>query len=224
MKNRSTKEENKNSFIIILSALVLASILLLLLVATGATQKADEEMLVRILSLRTPLWNEVFQVITQMGSYWFVAIMMAAGAILLFRMIDWRTSAVYVTLVGAGSGLSELLKLLIARPRPALLLNLSGEGYSYPSAHTMAAICCYLGLAWFISRKYRSRPLRWAMLTVAGAVVSLVGFSRMYLGWHYPTDVLGSVIMGLSLLFLSDFMFRRLKKSVRGTGFEPANH
>lgn len=183
-----------------LAMLALASAMLLISVATGVTQELDDGALLSIYGMRTPFWNRAFQAITFLGSYPAVILIGSVAALLLWKSRAARFAAAYLSLVAAGACLSEVMKLAVARPRPDLLMDLAGEGYSYPSAHTMAAVTCLLGLALFWPRGRGGKPARMAFASAAGALVGLVGFSRLYLGWHYPTDVLGSILMGASLI------------------------
>ncbi len=92
------------------------------------------------------------------------------------------------------------LKNIYARPRPAVPL-IEETGYSYPSGHAMVGVVFYLSLAWAISRGKR-RSLRILIPLGAAFLALLIGLSRIYLGVHYPTDVLGGFAAGLGWLCL----------------------
>ncbi|MDO7854374.1 phosphatase PAP2 family protein [Hymenobacter convexus] len=129
--------------------------------------------------------------------------------------------------VGGAMGLNLLVKVLFARPRPALWVSLKPAFYySFPSGHAMGAAAVVTALG-FLLWKHPGRWLAWAL----GPLFALgVGWSRMYLGVHYPSDVLagwtGSVgwVAGLHLLFSPEFhelrrlwreaLHRRLPKMV----------
>ena len=110
--------------------------------------------------------------------------------------------------VGGAMGLNLLVKLLFARPRPTLWLSIKpAYYYSFPSGHAMgaAAVVAALGFLWW---QHRGQGLAWAL----GLLFALgVGWSRMYLGVHYPSDVLagwtGSVgwVAALHMLFSPAF-------------------
>ncbi len=92
------------------------------------------------------------------------------------------------------------LKSIYARPRPAVPL-IEEQGYSYPSGHAMVGLVFYLALAWALSRGKRRS---WRIVILAGGafLALLIGLSRIYLGVHYPTDVLGGFAAGLGWLCL----------------------
>ena len=99
---------------------------------------------------------------------------------------------VLVTLLNAG------LKLLIARPRPDEAIRLVAEsGYSFPSGHSMAAMAFFGLIIWLVWRYERDRRQRLLLCTAFSIVVLAVGFSRIYLGVHYASDVIGGFCASL---------------------------
>ena len=95
------------------------------------------------------------------------------------------------------------LKEVFARPRPQVLTRLVVErGFSFPSGHSMAAIAFYGFVIYVVRRStmHKSRKTVWSMLLAS--VILLIGFSRVYLGVHYPTDVLAGYLVGGSYLIV----------------------
>lgn len=125
-------------------------------------------------------------------------LVLVAAGVFLYR--GWRRGAllVIVTLVGAML-LDVGLKLLFARARPRAFFDYypSPESYSFPSGHALFAVCFFGGLAVLLTHRLRSRALQAAVWLVALLVVLLIGASRVYLGVHYPTDVLGGFAVGV---------------------------
>ena len=90
------------------------------------------------------------------------------------------------------------LKLAFHRARPEPFFGLSlPSGYSFPSGHAMATLIFYGTLAALLTPRLTSRAVRWLLWLAAGALAAAIGFSRVYLGVHYPTDVLGGYLAGL---------------------------
>ena len=125
-------------------------------------------------------------------------------ALLAFRA---RREAVVLGLVAAAGHLFKAsLKYGIGRPRPTpeLVNVLSHPGdYSFPSGHTVHYVV-FLGFLWFLTfALVRPRLLRWPLLGLLGSLVLLVGLSRVYLGAHWASDVLGGYLLGGALLTLA---------------------
>ena len=97
-----------------------------------------------------------------------------------------------------GGTIAELiLKRFFRRERPRLLAHLENvTSTSFPSGHSMASSSLYVTLAFVASRSRRLRKRRAALLAGAGAFATLIGTTRVYLGVHWPTDVLGGLSLG----------------------------
>jgi undecaprenyl-diphosphatase len=156
--------------------------------------------------LRTPALDAAMHAITWGGSLWLLGPLTALALVWLTARGTPRPGIfLAVSLLGA-SAVSHLAKLALARPRPALFppdfpLPLD---WSYPSAHTMQAFA--LAAAWLLLSRSR-HPVRVAVLLL-GAL--LVGFSRIYLQVHYPSDVIAGMLAAvLWVAGLHHWMFRR---------------
>ena len=97
--------------------------------------------------------------------------------------------------------LNVALKALIARPRPEGFRLVEETGFSFPSGHSMAAMAFFGLLVWFAWHYVQSRPRRIALCVALGFVIAMIGLSRVYLGVHYASDVVGGFCV--SLLWLA---------------------
>ncbi|TRZ89096.1 phosphatase PAP2 family protein [bacterium] len=147
--------------------------------------------------------STLMQIITDLGSaYWVTGVTVLTAIILLWKRCWYRLLALVLVIPG-GMALAILLKIAFHRSRPSFNDSISiFRGFSFPSGHTMAAMLLYGVLAVFAVIALKS--WRWRVGTVIGAIVMvlLVGFSRMYLGAHYLSDVLGATVAGLAWLVL----------------------
>jgi undecaprenyl-diphosphatase len=170
----------------------------------GETHSVDEVIL---LALRDPTdlsnpigphWVEaMFRDLTSLGSPSVLALVTIAAVIYLW--IDRKPgAALFVALAVAGGAVLEtLLKLGFARPRPELVsLLVDVNSFSFPSGHATMATITYLTLGVLLARVQERRRMKLYLLAVATFLALLVGFTRVYLGVHWPTDVLAGWCVG----------------------------
>jgi membrane-associated phospholipid phosphatase len=123
---------------------------------------------------------------------------LAAAAVFLVR--GWRRGALLVLVTLTGGGLLDLgLKVLFARARPEAFFDYypAPTSFSFPSGHALTATCFFGGIAVLVSHRMESRIGQILVWLVAIALALLVGISRIYLGVHYPTDVIGGFAVGI---------------------------
>lgn len=135
-------------------------------------------------------------------------------ALALFLFLGWRHAAGWLTVSMAGAlALDVALKYAFHRPRPQPFFGAQLHSYSFPSGHALCSFCFYAVLAGLIADRVRSFPLRIAVGIVAAALVIAIGISRIYLGMHYPSDViagyLAAAVWVATLLFLDRWRVRR---------------
>ena len=151
-----------------------------------------------------PLWvEEAMRDITALGSA-SVLILITAGVVLYLLLTGRRSAALLVFVsVAGGQVLSSLLKLGIDRPRPELVSHLA-EVYtmSFPSGHAMLSAVTYLTLGALLARIEKRRATKIYVLSVAVLITVLVGASRVYLGVHWPSDVLAGWCAGFAWAML----------------------
>ena len=163
-------------------------------------------------SIRFPFLDRVMQAFTFLGEE---TVFMVLALILFWCFDKWKG---YYLLSASflGTILSQSLKLICRVPRPWVKdpgftvvesAKAGATGYSFPSGHTQGATCSFGGIARMTKRTW----LRWAM---AGLIV-LIGFSRMYLGAHYPSDVGVGLLVGLAVVLILYPILQRAKDNVR---------
>jgi undecaprenyl-diphosphatase len=145
-----------------------------------------------------PSWLElVFLDITSLGGATVLSLMTAA--VIGFLLVDEKRAAAVVVFasVGGGALLSILLKFMIDRARPDLVPHLAeAHTASFPSGHAMLSAVVYLTLGALLSRVEGPARVKIYVLTVAIFLTFVIGISRLYLGVHWPTDVLAGWCAG----------------------------
>ncbi|MBI5135606.1 phosphatase PAP2 family protein [Candidatus Uhrbacteria bacterium] len=121
--------------------------------------------------------------------------------VLWFLPKQWQTSALIIVALGGGFILETLFKLVIARPRPPVE-GLLGVDYSFPSGHATIATIFFLLLIVLFGRAFRSPIVLGSFIIVNITIALLVGFSRIYLGVHWASDVLAGTLLGIGWLSL----------------------
>lgn len=96
--------------------------------------------------------------------------------------------------------INQVIKHLVARPRPDGFRLVAESGYSFPSAHSMVAMAFFGLMVWMIWHYGRSRSVRWIGTIGFSLVIVLIGFSRVYLGVHYASDVVAGFCISLAWL------------------------
>lgn len=122
--------------------------------------------------------------------------------------------ALYTALAAGGGALfGTLLKSLFARPRPEVVPHLvEVTSLSFPSGHSMNSAIIYLTLAVMIARSFEERRARIFVIGVAALLVLTIGFTRLYLGVHYPTDVLAGWTVGAAWALAMGLIATRLQE------------
>ena len=164
---------------------------------------ADAQLNTWLYTHRSPHLTIAFLIVTAFGSTAVASfIAVVVGLYLLWRRQTYWFAAVWLSVFG-GLLLNKFLKYVFHRPRPHFndpILALTS--YSFPSGHTMAATVLYGVLAALLVTKIKRRSFRVLIILAASFLIALVGFSRMYLGVHYLSDVLGAIAEGLAWLSL----------------------
>jgi membrane-associated phospholipid phosphatase len=155
-------------------------------------------------AIRTPDLTRVMWASTLLGDGLVVAALTVLGCA-LFLLWGRRARALYLaSVVASGAALQAIVKLVVQRERPPvdLMLIAVPGGWSYPSGHTVSSLLLLGALAFLAARGLPGVRRRLVSITLAVVGVTMVGVSRVYLGVHWPTDVLAAWALGAAWLAL----------------------
>ena len=98
--------------------------------------------------------------------------------------------------------LNQLLKRILQRPRPTEYRIIEETGYSFPSGHSMISMAFYGYLIYLIYKYVENKYVKWILISLLSVLICLIGVSRIYLGVHYTSDVLGGFLISISYLVI----------------------
>ncbi|WP_456274390.1 phosphatase PAP2 family protein [Bacillus sp. AK031] len=159
----------------------------------------------------TPGLTEFMRGITFLGGGEWISILTAVAVILFMAFKKYSLGLYVLCTVALGGGANWMLKEYFKRQRPDIEALVEQEGYSFPSGHSMGSFILYGSLAFAVFRVYDHT---WSkILGAAGLIllVFLIGVSRVYLGVHYPSDILGGFSAGGVWLAFSILVYTFIK-------------
>ena len=152
-------------------------------------------------NLRTDFLTKLVKIITYLGDKYFLALLVVAiSGILYLKKYKAYAFVNFLNLVNIVI-LNKGIKYLVRRERPLDML-IEKDGYSFPSGHSMLSIGIYGLLIYFICKSNMSKKKKAIFTTILTLIIVVVGFTRLYLGVHYPSDVFGGYLITLAYLMV----------------------
>ena len=148
-------------------------------------------------SFNTPLLTQLAVFFSFIGDWPFLTILgIAIFAFLLY--IKWKREALIFLITNAGElVLNVSLKAFYQRARPEALVDYSlPPSYSFPSGHALGSFCFFGVLAWLMASNVDTSGRKWMIYLSAALLILAIGLSRIYLGVHYPSDVVAGYVVG----------------------------
>lgn len=188
-------------------------------VAEGDTHAIDKTVLLALRApdnpaqpLGPPWVEETARDVTALGSFSVLGILTLSACGYLFIQRRHRMALLVLVAAGGGMAISAVLKTLFDRSRPDLVPHEVMYTTGFPSQHSMMSAIVYLTLAALLARVQPTAALRAYMLVIAVFLAVVIGISRVYLGVHWPSDVLAGWAAGGAWASLCWLVARRLQR------------
>lgn len=181
-------------------------VILSALVHSGVTQNFDNSITTGLAGSRTEFFNVVMKIITFFGGTIF---MVCACVAILIIVKDKKTALKMVACIACSAVLNFLLKNTFKRTRPLDFMIVNEKGFSFPSGHAMASLTFYGMLIYFAWKSKLNKSVKISLSLTGGIFVVLIGFSRIYLGAHYFTDILAGFVVSAIFLLVYEYFIKR---------------
>lgn len=173
-------------------------------VKLGQVERFDAAIIAFASCLESPVMTAVMKGLTFIGSSIMTTVLTAGAVAFLYFVLGHRRELLFFISVVVGSSLLNIImKNAFHRERPNINRLIETTGYSFPSGHSMAAFALYGTLAFLLWRHVNGGVGRTLLIASGLFMTSAIGFSRIYLGVHYPSDVLGGYLATAAWLCLS---------------------
>ena len=137
--------------------------------------------------------------ITNFGGAIFV---ISLTTILFFVIKDKKIGISIIANLGIVTILNQIIKFIMQRPRPTEFRIIEETGYSFPSGHSMVSLAFYGYLVYLIYKYINNKHLRRTLIIILSILICVIGVSRIYLGVHYTSDVLGGFLISFAYLII----------------------
>lgn len=200
----------KKQFKILLVILSSIFIVLTILVKMNLTCEFDKTIYEFIISYKNNSITNIFKIITDLGDTIAIISILILSFLLFKNKIYPKIMALNICCIVV---INQILKHIIRRPRPEILRLVEESGFSFPSGHSMASFGFYGFIIYMIYISKLNKNLKIILISIFSLLILLIGISRIYLGVHYASDVVGGFIMSLiCLLLVITFSKKYLKK------------
>ncbi len=193
--------KNKKNILILILGLIL--IILTILICLGYTESFDTFCYNLVTLNMNDTWTNIFKVITFLGSTLFIVL--AGIFFFVFFLLKGEKNKSFLisgTLI-ISTILNNLIKIIIRRERPGVLALVTEKSFSYPSGHMMASVTLYGLLYYLVYKSNLNKKVKIFLEIILIILPILIGISRIYLGVHFATDIIGATLVSLILLLIT---------------------
>lgn len=195
---------------VILALLLLGFILLATLVVTNNIKTFDDSIYNFLISKRSTYFDFYFINITKFANTVSILIL-----VIILLLILKKEDGIILGISTISSVLvNTIIKNIIRRPRPNHLRLITQGGYSFPSGHSMISVCVYGLLIYLVIKNIKNTKLKIALTILLLFLILSIGLSRIYVGVHYPSDVLAGYLLASSLLIIIISLYDKFRGNI----------
>lgn len=141
--------------------------------------------------------SQIAKIITTMGSVYVIIPVTIISIIYFWKKRESKYIVINLAIIFASN---QILKRIIARPRPDEFRIVEETGYSFPSGHSMISMAFYGLFIYLIYKKINNKYLKWTLIILLSILIILIGVSRIYLGVHYASDVCAGFLLSIAYI------------------------
>ena len=179
--------------------LFLFFILIGVLVLMGKMEFIDSFFHLFVLKLRNTNLTSLFNTITELGG---ASCLLAISIMSLLLLKNKRNSVLLLINLVMAYLLNQTVKSVFMRTRPVGINLIDANGYSFPSGHSMVSLAFYGFVIYLIYKNFSNKLIKWLFISILSIVILLIGFSRIYLGVHYFSDVVGGFLLAFVYIII----------------------
>lgn len=208
----NVKKQLLIAFMISLFSVVIFG-LIAIQVNAGKVVNFDATIISFIQGFESPTLTKIMKFFSWVGSGIPLTVIVLVISTVFFIFLKYRSELIFYVFVVLGSyGLNEVLKSLFHRDRPILHRLAEAGGFSFPSGHSMIAVAFYSALTFLLWRHISTRLGRTILIFISVFFILAIGISRIYLGVHYPSDVIGGYFASGFFVATSIWFYQRYRE------------
>ena len=173
----------------------------------------DSAIISYVQGLETPTLTAIMKFFTFIGSGNAIFVIAVVVMFFLYMVLHHRSELLFFSIVIIFTSiLNQMLKDFFHRARPDFHRLVEIGGYSFPSGHAMSAMAVYGALAFLLWRHIPTRLGRTILIILSAIMIFMIGISRVYLGVHYPSDIIGGYFASALWLTIAIWFYQRYKE------------
>ncbi len=192
---------------IVLSVLLIGFIVLTFLVVTNNIKTFDDSIYNFLFSLRSKYLDLYFINITKFAN----TISILVLVIILLLTLKKEDGIILGISTISSVVVNTIIKNIVRRPRPSHLRLITQGGYSFPSGHSMISVCVYGLLIYLVIKNIKNIKLKVTLIIILLLLIFSIGLSRIYVGVHYPSDVLAGYLLAASILIVIISLYNKVR-------------